>query len=76
MCTRVFIDDKEYKTPRELSVVIGAENIVWDGQFAGNLDPNADHCLCPVDCAATAKKAGYIAEYDDWNDAIWRKATP
>ena len=61
MCTLVFTEDKTIKTVRELCKLLGTH-------LAHNcVKPLADgDCLCWVDVPASAEKAGWIAEHDDF----------
>jgi hypothetical protein len=75
MCTTVFTDEKDIWTVKQLRKLLGAENVVEDVSF--NEMPRRpledDECLCWVDVPASAEKAGWIAEHDDFGYRLRKK---
>lgn len=78
MCDNiVFHDGNEIAASQgHLAAIIGRENIVMDT----GAEYHADDCLCPVNLASSASKAGYEQSRLDWEgehdpfDCHWRKA--
>lgn len=81
MCTTVFTEEKTVKTVGKLRELLGQESIielrpsyslrgvdaVYVPATAEDWKPlEAGDCLCWVDVPASAEKAGWVAEHDDF----------
>jgi hypothetical protein len=69
MCTLVFTDDETIRSVAELRYLLGSKNIV--SKTEEPLSPS--ECLCWVDVPASAEKAGYVAEHDDFGYRLRKK---
>ena len=70
MCTTVFTDDTEIWTVGKLRELLGHDNVIADEPSTKAftlVEPLSDgDCLCWVDVPASAEKAGWVAEHDDF----------
>ena len=70
MCTTVFTDDGEIRTVGKLRKLLGHDNVIADEPSTEAftlVEPLEDgDCLCWVDVPASAEKAGWVAEHDDF----------
>jgi hypothetical protein len=59
MCNAAQFEGHWYRTPAELSVLVGgSQRLVWNG----DVERVMDSCLCSVDLAATLSRSGYSWE--------------
>ena len=71
MCQTCFTKDKTIDSVREFCELIGADNVTWTApEMAWG---GVDQCLCHVDVEASATKAGWDAEWDDFGFKLTKK---
>lgn len=64
MCMVVYVGDVECGSGEELAREIGgADKLVWS---PGVENVDLTHCLCGLDAKATAARAGFVAEQEDF----------
>ena len=71
MCQEAQTDDAEYCTVGELKALLG--ELVMIAAHDPSWTTSDRDCLCWVDIEASAKKAGWSAEWDGWK---WKLSQP
>lgn len=71
MCVEIIIGDETLDTVRKLTDAIGCDPVWSEG--CSRSSEQDDYCLCGVDVDATAKKSGFVAEFDEWGDIVFTR---